>query len=310
MPRSTNLRYTWIVPCESFPQLPSTGFATEGQCDSRRACGYFLFPAYPFLACGDSTPLFRLGRKHNARASNFGFYLKELMLERVKEWFSAEGRQASVQEGLDKLREKTPVPVLWLFGKTQTGKSSLVRFLTGAADAEIGEGFRPCTRHSRQYDFPTPEVPLLRFLDTRGLDEPGYDPAEDLQSFDASAQVVVVTAKLLDHAQENSVRHLRALRKAQPSRPILLLATCLHEAYPLTQHPKTYPFVGDWKKTWLNEGKPFADAADHPCLAVDGPVRRSLLAQEDQFAGLIDVIVPVDLTKPEEGFEEPNFGGR
>ncbi len=90
------------------------------------------------------------------------------MFKRAKEWFSAEGRQASLQEGMEKLREKTPTPVLWLFGKTQTGKSSLVRFLTGAADAEIGEGFRPCTRYSRQYDFPTSEVPLLRFLDTRG----------------------------------------------------------------------------------------------------------------------------------------------
>jgi len=210
---------------------------------------------------------------------------------------------------MEKLREKIPTPVLWLFGKTQTGKSSLVRFLTGAADAEIGEGFRPCTRHSREYDYPTPEVPLLRFLDTRGLDEPGYDPGEDLNSFNASAQVVIVTAKLLDHAQENSVRHLRALRKAQPTRPVLFLATCLHEAYPLTQQPKVYPFVGDWRTTWLHEGKPFSPGEDHPCLAVDGPVRRSLLALEQQFGELIDVILPVDLTRPEDGLDEPNFGG-
>src|SRR5579871_2123018 len=88
------------------------------------------------------------------------------MLKRVKEWLSTLGRQASIQEGLGKLRDKSPTPVLWLFGKTQTGKSSLVRYLTGALDAEIGEGFRPCTRHSRQFDFPTSETPLLRFLDT------------------------------------------------------------------------------------------------------------------------------------------------
>src|ERR1700761_4470643 len=122
------------------------------------------------------------------------------MLDRVKEWLTAEGREASIQQGLEKLRDKAPIPVLWLFSKTQSGKTSLVRFLTGAADAEIGEGFRPCTRHSRQYDFPTPETPLLRFLDTRGLDEPGYDPREDLESFTANAQVVIVTIKLLDHA--------------------------------------------------------------------------------------------------------------
>ena len=231
------------------------------------------------------------------------------MFERLKDYFSTQGRQASIQEGLEKLREKTPAPVLWLFGKSQTGKSSLVRFLTGAADAEVGEGFRPCTKYSRQYDFPTPEAPLLRFLDTRGLDEPGYDPSEDLAAFNNTAQVVIVTVKLLDHAQENSVRHLRALRKAQPSRPILLLVTCLHEAYPLTQHPKEYPFVGDWRTTWLHDGKPFISESDHPCLAVDGPIRRSLLAQEEQFGELIDAIVPADLTRPEDGLEVPHFGG-
>jgi uncharacterized protein (DUF697 family) len=231
------------------------------------------------------------------------------MFELAKEWFSKGGREASIQQGMAKLREKTPIPVLWLFGKTQTGKSSLVRFLTGAADAEIGEGFRPCTRHSRQYDYPTPEVPLLRFLDTRGLDEPGYDPKEDLDTFNASAQVVIVTAKLLDHALENLVRHLRELRKAQPSRPVLLLVTCLHEAYPLQQHPPVFPFVGSWRTTWLHEGKSFEESSSHPCLAVDGPVRRSLLALEAQFGGLIDLILPIDLTRPEEGFDEPNFGG-
>jgi uncharacterized protein (DUF697 family) len=234
---------------------------------------------------------------------------KAMMLDRVKEWLSADGRQASIQEGLNKLRGKSPIPLLWLFGKTQTGKSSLVRFLTGARDAEIGEGFRPCTRHSLQYDFPTSETPLLRFLDTRGLDEPGYQPSEDLESFAASAQVVIVTIKLLDHAQESCVRHLQALRKAQPSRPILLLVTCLHEAYPLAQHPTIYPFVGDWLTKWLHEGTPFATDESHPCLAVDGPVRRSLLTHEEAFGGLIDVLLPVDLTRVEDGFAEPHFGG-
>jgi len=62
------------------------------------------------------------------------------------------------------------VPVFWLYGKTQSGKTSLIKFLTGADEAEIGEGFRPCTRYSRQYQFPTPDAPLLTFLDTRGVE--------------------------------------------------------------------------------------------------------------------------------------------
>ena len=71
------------------------------------------------------------------------------------------------------------LPVVWLLGKTGAGKSSLVRALTEQTEAEIGNGFQPCTRSARSYDFP-PDQPLVRFLDTRGLGEAGYDPAEDL----------------------------------------------------------------------------------------------------------------------------------
>src|SRR5438045_9655323 len=76
---------------------------------------------------------------------------------------------------LESLVKQTPAPVFWLFGKTQTGKTSIIRFLTGADDAEIGRGFKPCTRFSREFDFPADAAPLLVFLDTRGLEEGGYD---------------------------------------------------------------------------------------------------------------------------------------
>src|SRR5437016_12745914 len=125
------------------------------------------------------------------------------MLEKVKGLFSSQQRDAELRAQLERLRQRVPVPVFWLFGKTQSGKTSIIKFLTGAAEAEIGQGFRPCTRFSRQYEFPTPEAPLLTFLDTRGMDEPGYDPAEDITRFDALAHVVLVTVKVLDHAQEN-----------------------------------------------------------------------------------------------------------
>src|SRR5688572_29879891 len=84
------------------------------------------------------------------------------------------------QQHVERLLKEAPIPVLWLFGKTQSGKTTLIKHLTGADDAEIGSGFRPCTRFSREYKFPTAEAPLVSFLDTRGLEEPGYEPAEDL----------------------------------------------------------------------------------------------------------------------------------
>ena len=73
-----------------------------------------------------------------------------------------------------------PIPLLWLFGKTGSGKSSIIRMLTGASEAEIGNGFRPQTKSSMQFDFPDDQTPIARFLDTRGIGEAGYDAAVDL----------------------------------------------------------------------------------------------------------------------------------
>jgi uncharacterized protein (DUF697 family)/predicted GTPase len=217
------------------------------------------------------------------------------MFERIKSLFSTSGREKIVQEELDKLRERAPVPVFWLFGKTQSGKTSIVKYLTGADRAEIGSGFRPCTRFSQEYDFPTVETPLMRFLDTRGLGEPGYDADEDLKQFDAQAHLVIVTVKVLDHAQENVVKNLRQLRHAQPRRPVVLVLTCLHEAYPQQQHPQPYPFTSD---------DPLP--AEPP---VPEDLVRTVAEQKNRFEGLVDHVVLVDLTPPEEGFQEPNYGG-
>jgi uncharacterized protein (DUF697 family)/predicted GTPase len=218
------------------------------------------------------------------------------MLDRLKNVFSARSRRVRLDEKLADLRRRTPVPVFWMFGKTQSGKTSIIKYLTGAEEAEIGQGFKPCTRFSREYSFPTPQTPLLTFLDTRGVDEPGYDPAEDLAEFNPRAHLVLVTVRALDHALENLVRHLRTIRRAAPSRPIVVAATCLHEAYPQEQHPEHYPFEP-------GEGNHFPGDANHDSL------RRSLTEQRRRFEGLVDAIVPIDFTRAEDGFREPNYGG-
>src|SRR5688572_17000745 len=130
------------------------------------------------------------------------------MLETIKRLWKPGREGPALERSLESLRQRTPVPVFWLFGKTQSGQHSIIKYLTGAAEAEIGEGFRPCTRTSRIYHFPEPEAPLLSFLDTRGLDEPGYDAAEDVARFNNDAHLVVVTVRLLDHALENLVAQL------------------------------------------------------------------------------------------------------
>ena len=62
----------------------------------------------------------------------------------------------------DKARQFAPV--VWLVGKVQSGKTSIIRALTQATDAEIGAGFRACTRTARVFDFPdeAPDHPLPR----------------------------------------------------------------------------------------------------------------------------------------------------
>jgi uncharacterized protein (DUF697 family)/predicted GTPase len=218
------------------------------------------------------------------------------MFDRVKRLFSTSAREARLQEHLEHLRQQLPVPVFWLFGKTQSGKTSIIKYLTGADSAEIGKGFQACTRFSRQYQFPLREAPLLTFLDTRGLDEPGYDPAEDLAHFNDQAHVLVVIVKALDHAQENVLAHLRTIRNAKSTRPVLLVLTCLHEAYPQQQHPLPYPFDTEGEST-----------TDPPALPAD--LLRSLAEQRCRFEGLVDRIVAVDLTPAEEGFNDPDYGG-
>ncbi|HXY37018.1 MAG TPA: GTPase [Planctomycetaceae bacterium] len=187
-----------------------------------------------------------------------------------------------------------PIPCLWLLGKTGSGKTSIVRFLTGAADAEIGRGFRPQTRHSRLFSFPDAEVPVVQFLDTRGLGEAGYDPAEDLAQFDARTHLVIATVRATDQAMEEIVRPLKQIRKANPERPVLLAVTCLHDAYPGQQHPDPDPF----------------DSSVRP-LPAETPenLQRCLKAQYERFEGLFDRAVPIDLTPPSDGFTVLDFGG-
>ncbi len=222
------------------------------------------------------------------------------MFDSVKNWLLPKKSRAvddeELRQSLEKVREHLPKPLFWLFGKTQSGKTSIIKYLTGADQAEIGKGFEPCTKFSRQYQFPTPEAPLIRFLDTRGLDEPGYDPTEDLHRFNDEAHVVIVTVKLMDHAQAHVIENVRRLRRAQPRRPVVLALTCLHEAYPQRQHSEPYPFTTD--------GEPIPT---EPPLPED--LLRSLAEQKHQFAGQFDHWVALDLTPPEEGFAEPNYGG-
>jgi uncharacterized protein (DUF697 family)/predicted GTPase len=208
----------------------------------------------------------------------------------VKRLWQRGNRPPDLETTLNELRTRTSAPVFWLLGKTQSGKTSIIKYLTGADDAVIGSGFRPTTRTTRRFPFPTAEAPLLCFLDTRGLDEPGYDPTADIEALDAQAHLVIVTVKAIDFAQGNVRRVLEPLRHANPSRPVVLCVTTLHEAIPRQPHPEPYPF-------------------EDPTRPIPDELRRCIEEHARAFAGLYDALVPIDLTKPEEGFANPNYGG-
>ena len=117
-----------------------------------------------------------------------------------------------------------PLPVIWLLGKTGAGKSSLIRALTGLDAVTVGNGFKSCTRTAEAFDFP-PGAPLMRFLDTRGLGEAAYDPAEDLRQCRDRSHALWVVARLDDPVQGEVAAALKAIRRAEPRMPAQLILT-------------------------------------------------------------------------------------
>ncbi len=188
-------------------------------------------------------------------------------------------------------RARHEAPVVWLIGKVQAGKTSIVHAITRHPEAEIGSGYRPCTRTARVFDFP-PEAPVIRFLDTSGLGEVGYDPSADLAELERRAHVVLAVARAMDPEQGEVLAALRAVRTRHPDWAIVLAQTCLHEGYP--------------------------SGADHPPYAELGSahglddLRRSLAQQAAEFEALPGrgeiLAVPVDLTPPAEGFNDARYG--
>lgn len=198
-------------------------------------------------------------------------------------------------ETFSQAREQLSIPVFWLLGKTQSGKTSLIRALTGNSRAEIGNGIRPCTKTAQVYSFPGEEDCLIRFLDSRGLGEATYDPTEDLQWFENQAHLLVVVMKAMDHAQASVVDAVKAILKRHPQWPVLVVQSCLHEGYPTPafQHVLPYPF----------EQNPWPES-------VPSDLARSLLKQRESLteAGIRARYVAVDFTLPEDGIAPHNYG--
>lgn len=189
-------------------------------------------------------------------------------------------------------------PVVWMLGKVQSGKTSIIRGITRAPEASIGDGFRPCTRTSRIYEFPS-ETPVLRFLDTRGLGEAGYDPSEDLAFAEGHAHLVLVTMRAMDPQQQALVDVVKLVRKRHPDWPVVVAQTTLHDAYADgMDHVVPYPFSGN---------EPLGHVAGLPDDLIRGlAYQRSLF--EDSKGTTPPQFVPIDLTHPDDGLHPADYG--
>ena len=190
-------------------------------------------------------------------------------------------------------------PLVWMIGKVQSGKSSIVRAITESSEAEIGTGFKACTRTSRVYEFPA-ESPILRFLDTRGIGEVAYDPMEDLAFAERQAHLLLVTMRAMDVGQDAVFDVVAAARARHPSWPIVVAQTCLHEGYVNGQgHVTPYPFSAAAPDEMGNTAIP-ADLLR--CLKH----QRELMMRLPGRAPI--VFVPIDLTLPADGMVPADYG--
>ncbi len=190
-------------------------------------------------------------------------------------------------------------PTVWLLGKVQSGKSSIVRALTGCTDVEIGVGFKPCTTTARLFEYPA-DAPLIRFLDTRGLGELRYDPTADIAVSEGQANILLVVMNALDQQQRAVIDVVKVVRGRHPLWPIVVAQTTLHAGYALpAQHPMPYPFEASDPVRWEAAGVP------HDLV-------RSVMAQRrlfDEIPNGRDIaFVALDFTRPKAGFDPQNYG--
>jgi uncharacterized protein (DUF697 family)/predicted GTPase len=207
----------------------------------------------------------------------------------VVRWFSVS--DAQVAEILETVRSQLPTTQAQLIGKPQTGKSSIVRGLTGVSAEIVGQGFRPHTQHTQRYAYPSDELPLLIFTDTVGLGDIAQDTQkiiqeliEDLQQESGCARILILTVKINDFATDTLRKVVQQLRQQHPEIPCLLAVTCLHEIYPpgTVEHP---PYPPNYEE-----------------------VNRAFTAIQQAFTGLYDRTVLIDFTLEQDDYNPVFYG--
>ncbi len=136
-------------------------------------------------------------------------------------------------------------------------------------------------------------------MDTRGLGEANYDPAEDLAVSEGAAHLILATMRAMDSQQDALFAALSKVRASRPDWPIVVAQTSLHDGYePSHGHIEPYPF------------EPNAPAEAIARIPTD--LMRSLAYQRTLFDKLPGrgaiLFAPVDLTHPEDGLTPVDYG--
>lgn len=215
----------------------------------------------------------------------------EPMAKTLQNWFKVD--EAEVEEILKKVRSELPTTEALLVGKPQSGKSSVVRGLTGVSAEIIGQGFRPHTQYTQQYCYPTEDLPLVIFTDTVGLGDGTQATSEVIRELlgelqpsesETNAKILLLTVKISDFATDTLKQIAGRIRQKRPEVPVLLVVTCLHELYP-------------------------PDVSDHPEYPPNfAEVDRAFTRIQEDFKGLFDRAVLIDFTLEEDEFNPIFYG--
>jgi uncharacterized protein (DUF697 family)/predicted GTPase len=213
----------------------------------------------------------------------------EQVTQTVIDWFSV--NEAQVAEILASVRKELPTTQALLIGKPQSGKSSIVRGLTGVSAEIVGQGFRPHTQYTERYAYPSNDLPLLIFTDTVGLGDVNQETpviiqelAGELQEDSHRARILILTVKINDFATDTLRQVAEQLQEEYPQIPCLLAVTCLHELYP-------------------------TDVVDHPAYPPDyEEVKRAFGGIQQAFKGLYNRAVMIDFTLEEDEYNPVFYG--
>jgi uncharacterized protein (DUF697 family)/predicted GTPase len=204
------------------------------------------------------------------------------------DWFRVD--EEKLRDILQQVRSELPTTEALLIGKPQSGKSSIVRGLTGVSSDIIGPGFRPHTQHTARYAYPNEDLPLLQFVDTVGLGDGQQETQQVTQELAEilnqaqTARLIIWTVKVSDFATDSLKQIAQDLRSRYPQVPCLLAITCLHELYE-------------------------TQTSDHPEYPPsNGTIDRAVAQIKQDFLGLYDQVILIDFTLEEDEFSPLFYG--